>query len=221
MSNKPTRLAVIKAALSACKAGSKSSKVPWPKLSERMCAIGRVEGAEGLRLASFGETFGSILDKPEAMIRALDAEWMELFNKVLRGVANPETKLKRLNCATCDKADFPALLTVIFALAHGAPDTMWSARGGEADEVLVGLIHPMEGDSYPPTTAAHRAIAERTWYRPELVMLVTSLWPNELDMTYYEATLRHILSAGIPNFPGDIEVGNLAFFVGESDKPKS
>lgn len=124
---------------------------------------------------------------------------MELLGKVLGAVVSAETKAKRLNSATCSPADFPVLLPVIQAIAWGAPSKMWNPSFNDTERFHVGRAGPEE--SYgsdvrreaPPES--HHHIAERIWYRPQLAMLVTALWPMSFGLEYYRSTLFHIINA--------------------------
>lgn len=193
---KHTRLAILKAAMEACPglppATGKAHRV-WGPLVQRMLVLAKLEGDDAKQLATFGKVIGERLDKPEAMLEVLDADWVDVLSKVLNSVVSAKTKRERLNCATCDAADVPVMLAVIQALAYGAPSRMWGATSDAFVQHGVGRPDPEELEKTPP--ASHRMIAAETWYRPQLAMLVTSIWPVALSMDYYAATLDHILRA--------------------------
>ena len=204
------RLTVLDAALKVCPALPNSHTkqsdtcLKWDPIVERMKVLAKADKKEAKLLSSFEANIGSKVDDAEHMARALNGEWMELFSKVLNAVVSPETKKKRLNCATCDPADFPVLLVVIQAMAWGLPSQMWDAsRMSDESDItpivmgMVGVDGSFEGPyKNPEPPASHQAIADKTWYRPQLVMLVTSIWPTDLSLDYYEATLCHILELG-------------------------
>ena len=122
--------------------------------------------------------------------RDVNGELMELLTKILNAVVSAETKKKRLNCATCDPADFPVLLAVIEVMTWGAPSQMWGTP--EFVSPWVGLPDFDGPYKSPEPPASHQAIADKIWYLPQLAMLVTSIWPVDLTLDYYEATMCHI-----------------------------
>ena len=196
-----TRRIVLRAALEACPglpAASGRSHRVWGPLARRMQELAKPDAAGAKRLATFGKVIGEKLDDPVQMAKVLDGDWMELFNQVLNAVVSAKTKQERLNCATCDPADFPVLLAVIQAIAYGAPERMWRPKDPEV--AYVGRLDSEDrynrGKEGEPTPESHHEIAARTWYRPQLAMLVTSIWPKTLGLEYYDSTLRHILQPG-------------------------
>lgn len=197
-----TRQTVLRAAMEACPglpaAPGRSHRV-WGPLVQRMQALAKPDEAGAKRLAAFGKVIGEKLDMPEQMAKALDGDWLELLSQVLNAVVSAKTKQERLNCATCDPADFPVLLAAIQAIAYGAPERMWRPRTG--DWCLPSSVGVPGPDGPPPSRRdeapeSHYEIAARTWYRPQLAMLVTSIWPKTLGLDYYESTLQHILYPG-------------------------
>jgi hypothetical protein len=209
-----TRLQVLTAALQVCPALANSDKKQnsvypdWEPIIERMKVLAKADKKEAKLLSTFETKIGIKVHDAEHMARTLNGDWMEVLSKVLNAVVSLETKKKRLNCATCDPADFPVLLAVIQAMAWGAPSQMWG--NSEITPSFVGL--PDFDRSFngpyknPEPPASHRAIADKTWYRPQLIMLVTSIWPVALSLDYYESTLCHILEPG-PDIFTEIETG--------------
>jgi len=170
--------------------------IKWDPIIERMKVLAKANKKEAKLLSAFESEIGDKLhmNDNKHLSRAVNGEWMELLTKILNAVVSAETKKKRLNCATCDPADFPVLLAVIQVMTWGAPSQMWGtpefimpAMGG-----LPYFDRPYKSPEPPP--ASHQAIAEKTWYLPQLAMLVTSIWPADLSLDYYEATMCHILN---------------------------
>lgn len=199
-STRYTRYQVLHAAQEACTplpdSTRKSSRLinKWDSIIERMKVLAKADKKEAKLLSTFASEIGDKLHLHDNkhLSLAVNGEWMELLTKILNSVVSAETKKKRLNCATCDPADFPVLLAVIQVMALGAPSQMWGTP--EFVSPWVGLPDfdgPYNSPEPPP--ASHQAIADKTWYLPQLAMLVTSIWPVELTLDYYEATMCHIL----------------------------
>jgi len=191
-----SRLEVLRASLEFCKGHSFTERkglTTWSLMAERIKVLVKANAEESKLMASFGSEIAQNLDKPKEILQSLDGEWLELLSKVLNAIVSPETKRERLNCATCDPVDFPLILAVIQVLAYAAPAQMW--RPSPDVQYFVGVPSPedLRDAERNDVLASHYLIAEKTWYRPELVMLVTSIWPNSLDLEYYSSTLQHIM----------------------------
>ena len=194
----------------------------WEQVEKRMKQLAEASPQEAHRLDTFGEMIGRHLDNPKLVTQVIDGHWMVLLSKVLNAVVSPETKRERLNCATCAPDDFPVLLTVIQTVAYGAPASLWDPMYENYNDCELGL--PEDDGPYSPDAptwkdqilANHEAIARKTWYRPQLVMLVSALWPKEIRHSYYESTLWHILDPedSEQKPPMDNVVGNLPDDVG-------
>jgi hypothetical protein len=195
------RYDVLHAAQEACLllpvSSRKSSRliVKWDSIVERMKVLAKANKKEAKLLSTFASEIGDKLHMHDNkhLSRAVNGEWMELLTKILNAVVSAETKKKRLNCATCDPADFPVLLAVIQVMALGAPSQMW----GTPEFLIPAMVGLPDFDGpykSPEPPESHQAIAEKTWYLPQLAMLVTSIWPVELGLDYYEATMCHILN---------------------------
>lgn len=204
-----TRRMVLLAAQQVCPNSPEppvSADPLWGPLVHRMKALISATGDDAARLDRFGRDIGLHLDDMAAMAKILDGEWMELLGKVVGSVVSAETKAKRLNCATCSPADFPVLLPVIQALAWGAPSKMWDPLVMPHDSMVVGM---MDYDRPPADLPRprreppriHYDIADKTWYRPQLAMLVTALWPNLVGLAYYQSTIVHVLDPEQPPGP--------------------
>lgn len=177
----------------------------WELAAKRMAKLAKATPQEAYRLDTFGEMIGRHLDNPACVTQVIDGHWMVLLSKVLNAVVSPEDKRERLNCATCTADDFPVLLSVVHAVAYGAPASLWDPMYEHYKDCEVGV--PEHEGPYSPDAptwvdtilANHEAIARKTWYRPQLVMLVSALWPKEIRHSYYESTLWHILDPEAAN----------------------
>ena len=164
-------------------------------LVQRMRELAKFDAKESKRLATLGKVFGVRIDDPGYMAKVLDGDWMILLSKVLDAVVSPQTKQRHLNCVTCDTADFPVLLSVILIMAYGSPSEMWPPRG-ELRKNFVGYPgseRDIWGDRDGPP-ASHKLIAEQIWYRPQLAMLLTSIWPRTMRIEYFGSALNHTIN---------------------------
>lgn len=182
--------------------------IDWEYLAHRLIVLANLNVTEAARMNyRFGPVIGKKLDSPADVLKSLDADWVVLLGMILDSVVSTKTKREHLSSVTCDPDDFPALLAVIQALAHAAPSRMWVPSGGDTWGFTVGTT---ESDTPPgpeagrdATPESHHRIAERIWYRPQLAMLATAIWPMSLGLEFYGSTLCHIMNPEAPICTGE------------------
>lgn len=175
----------------------------WESIARRLVALAKLDATDAARMNNrFRSEIAVKLDSPSDLLKSLDGDWVVLLGKILDSVVSPKTKREHLSSVTCEPGDFPALLAVIYALAHAAPSRMWVPSRGDADGFTFGTT---ESDNPPEpragggaTPESHHRIAERIWYRPQLAMLTTAIWPMSLGLEYYDSTLCHIMNPAAP-----------------------
>lgn len=201
--NLHSRIQVLYASLEFCKGhfySNRNGSPSWHLMTERMKFLIKANAEESKRLAFFGSEIAENLDQPKKIAQVLDGEWMLILSKVLHTVVSPENKRERLNCAISTPTEFPFLLTVIQAVAYGAPASLWDPVAEKYSNCTVGMVESMDPDDsdgldwQERIMAKHEAIANSSWYRPQLVMLVSSLWPKTMRHAYYGSTLEHIIN---------------------------
>lgn len=175
----------------------------WESIARRLVALAKLDAKDAARMnAGFGPEIAVKLDSPTDLLKSLDGDWVVLLGKILDSVVSPKTKRDHLSSVTCEPGGFPALLALIHALAHAAPSRMWVPSDGDAREFTVGLADYVKPHEAPPgrgaTPESHHRIAERIWYRPQLAMLATAIWPMSLGLEYYGSTLCHIMNPEAP-----------------------
>lgn len=223
-----TRLNVIMVALRAFPPGDAEVGhvgIDWKSVARRLIVLAKLDGKDAARMNDkFGPEIAEKLDSPSDLLKALDGDWAVLLGKIVDSVVSAKTKREHLSSVTCEPDDFPALLAVIHALAHAAPSRMWVPSDGDARGFPVGQADrekPHVPQALPGATPeSHHRIAERIWYRPQLAMLATAIWPMCLGLEYYGSTLCHIMNPAAPAsydeeilegmiMPPDIDVGAL------------
>ncbi len=182
--------------------------IDWEYLARRLIVLAKLDAKDAAQMTRrFESQIANKLDSPTDVLTSLDADWVVLLGKILDSVVSAKTKREHLSSVTCEPDDFPALLSVIQALAHAAPSRMWVPSGGGHGGFTVGKTEsdkPHETPADPgETPESHHRIAERIWYRPQLAMLVTSIWPMSLGLEYYGSTLCHIMNPEAPACPGE------------------
>ena len=202
-----TRHNVILAALGSCPPGSHPNlhvgNDRWEEIARRLIVLAKLDVMDAARMTyRFGPEIGQKLDSRSDLPKSLDGKWITLLGKILDSVVSPKMKREHLSVVTCEHADFPALLAVIHALAYGSPSEMWVPSTGGPSGFVVGMsdTDPAYGQPGKPEAPpeSHHQIAARTWYRPQLAMLATSLWPMSLGLEYYGSTLCHIMNPYAP-----------------------
>lgn len=223
-----TRLNVIMVALRAFPLGDPAvghAGIDWESIARRLGALAKLDPEEAARMNDrFGPEVAVKLDSPSDILKSLDGDWVVLLGKILDSVVSAKTKREHLSSVTCEPGDFPALLAVIHALAHAAPSRMWVPSDVDVRVITVGQTDckkPNEPQTVRGATPeSHHRIAERIWYRPQLAMLTTAIWPMCLGLEYYGSTLCHIMNPEAPArygeetlegmiMPPDLDVGAL------------